>query len=105
MTLLGCGSDPAPDPCVDAPTYTNDIAVIVEVRCLSCHSTALVGPGRDGAPEGLNYDTYDLLQPNLMTFSNALTSGRMPPPAGGTPGTTAEERTLVAEWAACRYPR
>lgn len=105
LFLAACGEDPAPDPCVDAPTYTNDIAGIVEVRCLDCHSTSKVGPARQGAPEGLNYNTYDLTQPNFLAFSNALTSGRMPPPTGGVPGTTPFERDVVDEWQRCGNPR
>ncbi|MCK6545503.1 hypothetical protein L6R52_06505 [Myxococcota bacterium] len=99
--LTACGGD-APDPCADAPTYTNDVAPITEARCLGCHSAAFTGDRRSGAPAGYDFDDLARIQPNLAAFADAITSGRMPPPSTGVV-TTQEERQIVRAWRACDF--
>lgn len=101
---VACGSAEVIDPCAGSPTYTNDIRPIVEARCLSCHSSALAGAARNGAPAGLDFDSFDSTEPNLATFADAITSGREPPPESGL-ATTEAERDVVQAWRACSYPR
>lgn len=101
--FAACGGDP-PDSCADAPTYTNDVAMIAEARCLGCHSAAFTGDRRSGAPPGFDFDDFDLVQPNVAAFADAITSGRMPPPTTGVV-TSMEERTIVRAWRACGFER
>jgi uncharacterized membrane protein len=101
-TTLGCG-DPV-DPCEAAPTYTGQVAALLEARCLGCHASTLSGEARQGAPEGLDLDDLARLEPHLEQVADAITAGWMPP-SDGAPLTTREERSLVAAWRACGYPR
>lgn len=100
--LCACGSTAAPDTCVDAPTYARDVAPIVAEKCLSCHSSALAGPQRRGAPDGVDLDDWTLVEPRQAAVADAITSGREPP-FGVEPAVTAEERALVKEWRDCAF--
>jgi uncharacterized membrane protein len=103
----GCEGGGPIDTCAMAPTFTNDIRpTIIEVKCIGCHSAALQGSARNGAPDGLDFDTYESTEPNIRAFADSISSGREPP-MGLTPplATTAEERDLVIDWRTCGYPR
>ena len=104
-SLMACGSSPAPDPCEDAPSFTRDLRPgVVREKCLMCHSEALTGVERRGAPDDLNFDRYALVAPREVDFASALTSGRMPPPdVLPLVETTPEERALGAKWRQCGY--
>ena len=103
LLCAGCGGGEGPDPCADAPTYTNDVAAITAEHCLSCHASDLQGPARSGAPTDLNWDDYEAIEPDVARFADAITSGRMPPMPN--PPVPAEQRMLVDEWRACGFPR
>jgi hypothetical protein len=108
IAFLGCGDDPPPiEECADPPTYTNEIRpLIIEAKFLGCHSAALTGEGRNGAPDTHNFDTYELAQPHLSAMATAITSGREPPPTLMPPiVVTAEERDLVRDWRDCSFPK
>jgi uncharacterized membrane protein len=107
FALASCGGTKPVDPCLTAPTYTNQIRpMIIEAKCLGCHSTALVGMARNGAPEGFDFDTYELSLPHLNELASAITSGREPPPTLMPKiEVTPEERDLVRDWRACSYPK
>lgn len=106
LAAVGCGDDETVDPCVDAPTFTNDVQPIAAAKCVTCHSDELSGPARNGAPPHLDFGSYDQIEPDRFAFADAITSGRMPPP--GEPGTlpvSREERALVDAWRRCGFPR
>jgi hypothetical protein len=107
VLLLGCGDGTQVDFCTDAPTFTNQIRpTLVEEKCIQCHSEGLLGPARNGAPNELNFDTYDSTEPHLAAFADAISSGREPPMGLDPPLiTTAAERELVAKWRMCGFKR
>ena len=39
-------------------TYTQVLQQIFQPSCLSCHSSNLTGTARNGAPVGVNFDTF-----------------------------------------------
>lgn len=106
VLIAACGGDEGPDPCADAPTYTNDITAIVADHCIGCHDVDLAGAARSGAPAGKNFNTFDDIEPHLMDFADAITSGRMPPmDAPGVTPVTAADRQTVSEWRRCGYAK
>lgn len=106
LILGACGGEDPPDPCVDAPTYTNDIAPLIADHCLACHDEAKVGAARNGAPAERNFNDFDLLEPHIADVADVITSGRMPPAtATVVEALTSEDRSLVADWRSCDYPR
>lgn len=105
LLLGGCGSGGGPDICADAPTFTNDIRPIAQQKCVQCHSQTLVGDARNGAPAGLDFDTYETTQPNIQAFADAISSGREPPMGLDPPvATSAAERDTVSRWRLCSFP-
>lgn len=108
FVFSSCGGDKEPvDPCLDPPTYTNEIRpLIIEAKCLGCHTSELRGEGRNGAPDHLNFETYELMQPSLAEAAAAITAGREPPPTLMPPiVVTAEERELIRDWRDCNFPK
>jgi uncharacterized membrane protein len=64
--------------------------------CRSCHSAT--APDRNGAPESVNFDTFDEVQTQAIAIeSDVLTTGTMP--IGG--GVTDEDKALLADFLAC----
>ena len=71
--------------------------------CRGCHSAQVVGAARNNAPEGLNFDTYEL----FSAFSDGavlLVQNRLMPPPNGAGPTESQKNQLFA-WAACGKPR
>jgi hypothetical protein len=65
-----------------------------------------LGEARMGAPDELDFDTYELAQPRLADIASAITSGREPPPSLMPPiVVTSEERMLVRDWRDCNFPK
>src|SRR5262245_60042985 len=76
LVAAACGSDPERDRCLEAPTYTNAIRPqIIEPKCLMCHSVDKTGADRMGAPDGIDFDTYEIAKPRFEDLSSAITSG------------------------------
>ena len=107
LLASACGQAPPGDFCSDAPTFTNDIRpTIIEEKCIQCHTASLEGSARNGAPAGLDFDTFDSTEPHLSSFADAISSGREPPMGLEPPlVTTAAERDLVSKWRMCGFAR
>ncbi len=70
--------------------------------CTPCHSSAVVGDDRRGAPAGMDFDTLA----NVKAVSNRVLATATGdtitmPPAGGTP---LDDRAMIAEWVQCGMP-
>jgi uncharacterized membrane protein len=72
-----------------------EIKPILDEYCVPCHSTALSGAARSGAPSGIDYDTYDAAVANAVSGNSEIQSGGMPPSGNGP---TAEEKRLFQLW-------
>lgn len=62
------------------PTWCEDVQPIVESRCLGCHSVTRTGSQRNGAPIGVNFDTYEDASRLATAMDDVIQSGFMPPP-------------------------
>jgi hypothetical protein len=89
---LSCPNDlPAcPSP---APSYSADVAPLVQRRCAPCHF-----PGGTAAEH--NLATYDRVFAQRGIVLNQIYTCRMPPDAP----LVGEERTLFLEWLECDAP-
>jgi uncharacterized membrane protein len=104
LLLPACaGDDEEGGPNVDCSTAT--VKPFAEVtafaKCIACHSTAVSGAARAGAPAGINYDTYAAAMANADKGMDEVFEGAMPP--GG--GMTADEKTQIYNWASCDTPQ
>jgi hypothetical protein len=87
------------------PVYegSNGIRNQVLTVCLRCHSASVTGAGRNGATNGVNFDTYAaaaMWTDLLMT--KAVIERSMPPP-GNTP-LNSEQRAALLAWQAAGFP-
>lgn len=82
-------------------TYEQDIKPILEQYCVTCHSSALSGAQRNGAPTSVNFDTYELAVANSER-ANFRISARTMPPGGELPS---ELRATFQEWVNNGTPR
>lgn len=121
---LGCGGDNgdtggdghehghtstgATCPSTDAPTARNFGQAFLESYCLSCHSASVTGPGRGGAPTGLDFDTLEKVRAQSHDIDAHAAAGpsatntAMPP--RGLPQPTQAERQRLGQWLACGAP-
>jgi hypothetical protein len=99
--FISCDSVTTQDlsPVVTNPTYTANVAPIMDAHCVSCHS---------GGSQFPDLDTYDAVKSAIDgTNTNALlcrldgTCGAIMPPSGALPSTTV---TIVKTWATNNYP-
>lgn len=104
LAVMACGEgrDPRPDPdaTVLAPTWCADVQPLIQSRCLGCHSVTRAGSLRNGAPAGVNFDTYEDASPMAGTMNELIQAGVMPP-AG--PLSETEQRLFWA-WVATGRP-
>jgi hypothetical protein len=115
--LSSCGDDKASDSggasgatCPDDSTLTYDTfgQAFMEDYCTRCHSSALTGAARNGAPSDHNFDTLanikdtepEHLDEEAAAGPNHVNTA-MPPTA---PQPTEAERRKLGEWLACGTP-
>ena len=104
--LLSCGGDGSDSAITcdrDPPlTFHNFGESFMAKHCIGCHSVLHEGNLREGAPLGVDLNTYDdVLQWAERIDARALGSIDMPP--GGGPSES--ERAMLAEWLECKvYP-
>ena len=78
-------------------TYTQVLDQIFQPRCLGCHSSNLVGAARNGAPVGVDYNTFaNATSGTNETRANVRIQAGTMPPGGGLSGSL---MTLMQAWA------
>ncbi len=99
----GDGNDNDSAPCTDL-TYANFAEGFMTAYCTECHSSALMVADRQGAPEGVDFDSLAGVEAQLDRIRvRAVEDGTMPPStAAATP--TAGELDQLAEWIDCDAP-
>lgn len=88
-------------------TYASFGQAFMEDYCLRCHSSAVTGPDREGAPFDHNFDTIAEIRAfaghiDGMAGSGPDATNDQMPPDGDTP--TLAEREMLAQWLACGAP-
>lgn len=117
LTLASSGcSAPAPEssgptgaicPEDSAVSYTNFVRGFMESYCVECHSSALRGAERQGAPLGHDFEElYGVLAngEHIDEWAGAGPDAEnllMPPK--GHPAPSLEERRMLSEWFACMW--
>ena len=87
LVLAGCGEklDPAGDgggcELPDQVTWSEHIEPLVSQYCTGCHASHLTGEYRNGAPAGVDFDTYELTVDNADDANDRIGAGTMPPSA------------------------
>jgi len=85
------GNDRTPPSCVD---YGQVMKPIIDNRCTGCHASTRTGTARNGAPAGVDFDTYAGAMVNIAHATYHVIGGQMPP-GGGLPE---NERALWVQW-------
>lgn len=102
LLLSGCGdkNDPVSSDgggngnAPDTVTYTGDLKAVLDAQCISCHASNKQGAARNGAPVGVNWDTYDAAVASAARGNIRVQAGTMPP-TGGIPQ---DQRDLFQKW-------
>jgi hypothetical protein len=88
--------------CVDGTALGwGDVEATFSLRCAGCHSTALTGDARSGAPELIDYDTAEVAIANAFLSWSMIYSGQMPKGTGPLPE---DEAWLLWECMSCGVP-
>lgn len=118
LVLVGCASDPSPVTSLDAgdaasvdagacpmdlpkscppvaPSYSADVAPLLQRRCTMCHS-----PG--GAASNRDFTTYAGVSANKSPILNQVYGCLMPPSDAAPP--TSDERHALLGWLVCHAP-
>jgi uncharacterized membrane protein len=64
--------------------------------CTRCHASTVVGADRNGAPDGLNWDSESTVRANLSRIRIAVGVGNFMPPSAPKP--TCAERERMVRW-------
>lgn len=98
--LLSCGTKNDPveslpqDGLPDTVTYTQHIRPLLETNCTGCHASTLQGANRNGAPTGVDFDTYANAAQSAERGNVRIQAGSMPP----TGGIDSYDRALFQKW-------
>lgn len=76
-------------------TFDADVEPILTARCTGCHSSALTGSERNGAPAGLNWDDYASAAAHSERIYLRCNAGTMPP---NGPKLTDDEISVLLAW-------
>lgn len=102
--LLACGEgggDSADPACDRSPplSYQNFGEALIDEHCVGCHSSLVPEDHREGAPPGVDLDTYE----GVLTWAERVEARAVDPDAGMPPGggPSDEERALLGEWLRC----
>lgn len=104
LTLGACGHHhPHHHPDVDCNTAQvqsfNDLTIWGS--CVGCHSSQRTGSARNGAPSGVDFDTYASAMENAEHAAGEVYEGEMPP-SGSLP---ADVTDPFYAWALCGTPQ
>jgi uncharacterized membrane protein len=80
------------------PTFEDLQQGILQI-CVRCHSAQVSGDARNGAPDFVNFDTYEEAKAVADTASFLVKNRAMPFPDGEGP--TEPQRRQLYAWAAC----
>jgi hypothetical protein len=113
LVFTACGGPEDTDPLCDRGvplTYESFGRGFLDTHCNGCHSSIIAPAQRNGAPTGIDFDTYE----GVLQFSERLEvrviaaavdddDATNPMPPGGGP--TAEELAMLHEWLSCDVAR
>ncbi len=102
VLAFGCGGQGDCDEAAP-PTYEQDIAPLLARSCLSCHSAAVRGANRQGAPRENDYDTSAQATAHASAIAMRVSSvsSVMPPRTSSAPPLSRDEQLLVQRWQRC----
>jgi mono/diheme cytochrome c family protein len=81
------------------------LANVFQTNCLACHSSALTGAQRNGAPAGLNWDIYGTVVANFERIAaRAIVQETMPPGFSGIPKLSQEQKDALVAWQVAGFP-
>jgi uncharacterized membrane protein len=105
LVASGCGEEQDPggddDVVVDAGvTYTEHIKPILDGACISCHASYLAGADRNGAPEGVDFDTFEAASASGSAANTRIQAGTMPPSGA----LTSEQQAVFQKWVDEGFP-
>lgn len=84
----------------DQVTYNQHIKPLLDSHCVQCHATFRQGADRQGAPLGVDYDTYVAARASATRGNAAIQAGTMPP----GDRLLQYDRSLFAKWVAQGTP-
>lgn len=82
---------------VEVPAYED---VSIWSACTNCHASDLVGAYRQGAPEGVDFDSYEAAVDEAEDAAIEVNIGNMP----FTGTATEEQKADLYAWAMCGTP-
>jgi hypothetical protein len=97
---ISCGTKNDPvgslpgDGLPETVTYTEHIRPLLEDNCTGCHASTLQGADRNGAPTGIDFDTYANATQWAEQGNARIQAGSMPPSGG----LTSNDRALFQKW-------
>jgi hypothetical protein len=89
------------------PTYTRDVARIIDSNCLRCH-------GPEGSAAGIPLDSYDAVRRKIREVHDKVQSGAMPPwpadplhslPMKNDPRMTQRDIDMIVSWVDAGTPK
>jgi cytochrome c5 len=102
MTLVINGCPPlttplaTPDGGAGGDTWSSYASGFFTMYCTRCHSSALSGAARNGAPDGYNWDDEAAVRARLVMIRDAVGVSNVMPPSAPTP--PCDQRRRIVRW-------
>lgn len=78
---------------------------VFATNCLACHASNLSGGARNGAPSGVNWDTFGAAkQSGAKAVKRAVELGNMPPNFSPLPKLNDEQKLALQTWQMLGFP-
>lgn len=103
FSFLITGPAFAIDPVYEGPNGIRE--QVFATNCLACHASHLTGSVRNGAPDDVNFDTYEATRPNAESAIVAAVEAMIMPPAGTKPLLNEEQNAAMLAWQDAGFPK
>ncbi|UQA62661.1 hypothetical protein [Polyangium aurulentum] len=91
VATAGCSGEDVGDCPPDSAQRQANGGLVLTNKCITCHSTKVTGPMRNGAPDEYNFDDQEKLKDEAEEIYGEAKEGVMPP---GAPLSSAELEDL-----------
>ncbi len=106
--VFACGGEEvSPVDCSNAGTsasYSSNVKAFLDEHCIACHTEGSNPIVRQGAPAGVNYNTFENARSNASAGAHSVSEGEMPERGGAAELSTAD-RCLLQAWVNAGTPQ
>lgn len=104
--MVACSDDVVCESVLEqSVSWSEQVEPLVQAKCNYCHNEGKTGAEREGAPDGIDYTSYDVAVESATAALRRMRLGDMPPNCEECPSVpNAEETNLFCNWVEQGFP-